>query len=44
LGRNDQPKLQFEAAWSLTNVASGKKEHVQVLIGKGTIEAFVKLL
>ena len=44
LSRNDLPKLQFEAAWCLTNVASGNYEHVQVLIGKGTIEAFVALL
>lgn len=42
--REDLPKLQFEAAWCLTNVASGSYEHVQVLIGKGTIESFVKLL
>jgi hypothetical protein len=28
----------------LTNVASGNYEHVQVLISKGTVDAFVKLL
>lgn len=28
----------------MTNVASGNYEHVQVLISKGTVDAFVKLL
>lgn len=28
----------------MTNIASGDHEHVQVLIGKGTIDAFIKLL
>jgi len=28
----------------LTNVASGNNEHVQVLISKGTVEAFIQLL
>ncbi len=44
LDRHDNPKLQFEAAWCLTNIASGSYESVQVLIGKGTIEYFVALL
>ena len=44
LGRDDLPKLQFESAWCLTNIASGEHEHVEVLIGKGTVDAFVRLL
>lgn len=44
LSREDLPKLQFEAAWCLTNVASGTYEHVQVLIQKGTVDQLIKLL
>ncbi len=44
LSRDDLPKLQFEAAWCLTNVASGTYEHVQVLIQKGTVDQLIKLL
>lgn len=41
---DNQPKLQFEAAWCLTNIASGEHEHVQVLLEKGALEVLVKLL
>ncbi|CAI2363394.1 unnamed protein product [Moneuplotes crassus] len=44
VGRNDIPKIQFEALWGLTNIASGKAEHVQALIDKGTIPIFTNLL
>lgn len=37
-------KIQFEAAWCLTNLASGQSDHVQVLIEKGTINVLVELL
>ena len=40
----DFPKLQFEAAWSLTNIASGLHEHVVSLLNHGMIEVFFKLL
>jgi importin subunit alpha-6/7 len=43
LTRQDLPKLQFEAAWCLNNVASGENEHVQVLLENGSVEAFIKL-
>lgn len=44
LHRTDSPKLQFEAAWCLTNIASGQSSQVQVLIDKGTVPVLVQLL
>lgn len=38
------PKFQFEAAWCLTNIASGKTDHVVALIERDVIPHFVKLM
>jgi hypothetical protein len=35
------PKFQFEAAWCLTNVASGSSDHVKKLIEKGVLTYFI---
>ena len=42
--RSDVPRIQFEVLWCLTNIASGKAEHVQALVDKGTLPIFISLL
>ncbi|KAE8896580.1 Importin subunit alpha-1b [Phytophthora fragariae] len=44
LKQHDRPEVQFEAAWALTNIASGTTEHTEVVISCGAVELLCGLL
>lgn len=44
LGATEYTGLQYEACWTLTNIASGASEHTRALVDAGAVQALLPLM
>lgn len=44
MNRNDEPSLQLESTWALTNIAMGNSSHIQSIFDRGGVKTLIGLL
>ena len=44
MGRSDQPSLQLESTWALTNIATGNSHQTQTIVDRGGLEALILMV